>query len=475
MAPKRIRFGTDGWRAVIADDYTFENVGYCAQGWADYLRARNDTERGVVVGYDLRFSSEHFARHAAEVLAGNGIKALLCAQCQPTPVISHGIVNRQAAGGITITASHNPAEYNGFKVRADYGGAIATDTIAELERHIDAAQDRGVVKRLPQAEASAAGLLELFDPATAYTAHLAELIDVEPIRRAGLRVVHDAMFGAGMGWFPRLIGGGATTISQVSAERNPFFGGFAPEPIPRNMQKLFAAVRAEGGQVGLATDGDSDRLGVCDEHGEIVDQLRVYSLIALYLLEVRKQRGAIVKTLSTSSMLDRLGQLYDVPVIETGVGFKYVAPAMIESDAIVGGEESGGYAFRNHIPERDGILAGLFILDLMVQLDKTPAQLVDYLFTKVGPHYYDRLDIHFPAAERTNIVGRLTASHPDRIAGTAVVGENRTDGYKYVLEDGSWLLIRFSGTEPIMRVYTETDSKARVQGILKAGRDLTGV
>jgi phosphomannomutase len=241
------------------------------------------------------------------------------------------------------------------------------------------------------------------------------------------------------------------------------------------MQKLFAAVRAEGGQVGLATDGDSDRLGVCDEHGEIVDQLRVYSLIALYLLEVRKQRGAIVKTLSTSSMLDRLGQLYDVPVIETGVGFKYVAPAMIESDAIVGGEESGGYAFRNHIPERDGILAGLFILDLMVQLDKTPAQLVDYLFTKVGPHYYDRLDIHFPAAERTNIIGRLTASHPDRIAGTAVVGENRTDGYKYVLEDGSWLLIRFSGTEPIMRVYTETDSKARVQGILKAGRDLTGV
>jgi phosphomannomutase len=475
VAPRRIRFGTDGWRAIIGDDYTYENVGYCAQGWADYLRSRNDTDRGVVVGYDKRFGSEHFASRAAEVLAGNGIRAYLCDTSPPTPVISYAIVTLKAAGGVTITASHNPADYNGFKVRSDYGGAIMPEVISQLEKHIDAAQDRGAVQRMGLDAAKESDLVRMIDPGPAYATHLGDLIDVKPLRDAGLRVANDCMYGAGIGWFRRLIGDGATRIIAINAERNPYFGGIAPEPIPRNMQRLFETTRSERASVGLATDGDADRLGVCDEHGEIIDQLRVYSLIALYLLEVRGFRGPIVKTLSTSSMLDKLGQLYGVPVIETGVGFKYVAPAMMEHDAMVGGEESGGYAFRNHLPERDGLLAGLFILDLIVKMGKQPSELVEFLFSKVGPHYYDRLDIQFPAADRPAILERLDDAHPDTIAGDRVEAENRTDGFKYVLRDGSWLLIRFSGTEPIMRVYTETGSKDRVQAILAAGRRLAGV
>ena len=475
MAPRKIKFGTDGWRAVIADDYTFENVRYCAQGWADYLKAHNLGQRGVVVGYDTRFESEDFAAAAAEVLAGNGIPAFLCDRPQPTPVISFGIVTRKAGGGITITASHNPAIYNGFKVRSDYGGATTPDVIAELESRIDAAQSAGTVRSLPREEAIRKGLIELYDPAPAYVEHLADLVDREPIRQAGLKVVADAMYGAGSGWFAEMIGGGATQVIEINGERNPSFGGLAPEPIPRNLQKLFETVRREGAAVGLATDGDADRLGVCDEHGQIVDQLRVYSLLVLYLLEIRGWRGPIVKTLSTSSMLDKLGALYGVPVHETAVGFKFVAPKMLETDALVGGEESGGYAFRNHIPERDGILAGLFVLDLIVKMGKTPSQLVEYLFSKVGPHYYDRLDIHFPPEERRSILSRLQTAHPTRIAGQEVVRENTTDGFKYTLADGSWLLIRFSGTEPIMRIYAETDSPERVRQILTAGRELTGV
>jgi len=475
VAQRRIRFGTDGWRAIIGDDYTYENVGYCAQGWADYLRSKNDTDRGVVVGYDMRFGSERFAGVVAEVLAANGIRAYLCRSAQPTPVISHAIVAHGAAGGVTITASHNPADYNGFKVRSDYGGAIMPEVIAELEKHIDAAQDRGKSERMPLEDGKRSGLVEIIDPAPAYEAQVRNLLDVTPIRDAGLRVVNDCMYGAGIGWFQRLIGDGATQIIPINAERNTYFGGIAPEPIPRNLQKMFATTRAEKASVGLATDGDADRLGVCDEHGEIVDQLRVYSLIALYLLEVRGFRGPIVKTLSTSSMLDKLGKLYGVPVIETGVGFKYVAPAMMANDAMVGGEESGGYAFRNHLPERDGLVAGLFILDLIVKLGKPPSELVEYLFSKVGPHYYNRLDIEFPAEQREAILKRLTDSHPEKIAGEQVVSENRTDGFKYVLPDGSWLLIRFSGTEPIMRVYTETSSPERVKAILDAGRALAGV
>ena len=469
-----IVFGTDGWRAVIADDYTFDNVRRCARGVADLFIENGLADRGVVVGYDTRFESEAFATAAAEALAGAGVRAYLCARTEPTPVVSFTILGKKAAGGITITASHNPPAYNGFKVRSDYGGAAAPDTIARLESLI-AGIPPATVATLPKEDAIKRGLIVEIEPSDSYLSHLGSLVDFESIQKAHLKVAVDPMYGAGMGWFPRMLGGHQIEVVEINGERNPWFGGISPEPIARNLQKLFATVRDISANVGLATDGDADRLGVCDEEGRFIDQLRVYSLLALYLLEVRGWRGPIVKTLSTSSMLDRLGEIYHVPVHETGVGFKYVAPKMLETNALVGGEESGGYAFRGHIPERDGILAGLFILDMMVKLDKTPSQLVDYLFTKVGPHYYDRLDVHFPATERSSILTRLEKSEPSSIAGTNVARIVREDGFKFVLDGGSWLLIRFSGTEPIMRIYAESDAPARVQQILSSGKVMAGV
>ncbi|HLG51999.1 MAG TPA: phosphoglucomutase/phosphomannomutase family protein [Chloroflexota bacterium] len=469
-----IAFGTDGWRAIIADEYTFANVRRCAHGVAELLRRKGLADRGVVIGYDTRFESEDFAAAAAEAIAGAGVKVYLCARSEPTPVISFTIRAFQAGGGVVITASHNPPIYNGFKVRSDYGGAADPETIAELEKII-AATPSEQVPTVPREDAIKRGLIEEVRPADAYLTHLGELVDFENLRRARLTVVIDPMYGAGMGWFPRMLGGQVLKLIEINGERNPWFGGVNPEPISRNLQKLLGTVRDVRADVGLATDGDADRLGVCDENGQFINQLRVYSLLALYLLEVRGWRGPIVKTLSTSSMLDRLGQLYGVPVYETPVGFKYVAPKMLETNALIGGEESGGYAFRGHIPERDGILAGLFLLDMMVRLGKSPSQLVEYLFSKVGPHFYDRLDLHFPAGERGEITARLEHAEPDSIASVGVARVLRADGYKYVLDDGSWLLIRFSGTEPIMRIYAEAESPERVQTLLAAGRLLAGV
>ncbi len=302
------------------------------------------------------------------------------------------------------------------------------------------------------------------------------MVDAQPIKDAGLKVVVDAMWGNGAGWLTRILAGGKTEIIEIHDTRNPLFPEMKrPEPIPPNVDVGLATTLRLGASCCCITDGDADRCGFGDENGQFVDQLRVYALLALYLLEVRQQRGAIVKTLSSTSMLDQLGALYGVPVHETGVGFKYVAPRMVETDAMIGGEESGGYAFRGNVPERDGILANLFLLDFMVKTGKTPSQLIDLLFSKVGPHYYDRIDTRCTPAQRDQVRQALIDARPAALAGLRVTGKNMTDGFKFVLEDGSWLLIRLSGTEPIIRVYTETTDPQRVQPILAAGVQLAGL
>ncbi len=469
-----IKFGTDGWRGIIAEDYTFENVRYCAQGLAEYLEDQGLHFHGVVVGYDTRFESEDFAAAVAEVLAGNGIRAYLTDRPNPTPVVSFGIISRKAGAGVMVTASHNPARYNGFKVRSAYGGAAAPEVLADLEQRIADAQAEGRIRRLSRPAAEREGLVVLFDPGDAYRQQVGGLVDLEAIRNAGLRVVADAMYGSGAGWLADLAGG-RTTVVEIRGERNPLFPGINPEPIPRNLGALFEKVREVGADVGLATDGDADRLGVCDEHGRFVDQLRTYSLLALYLLEVRGWRGPIVKTISTSSMLEKLGRLHNVPVYETGVGFKYVAPKMLEVNAICGGEESGGYAFRGHLPERDSILAGLFFLDLMVKLGRRPSELVEYLFSKVGPHFYDRLDLQLEPDTRPQVETRLQTDPPAEIAGVRVERLDTTDGYKFCLADGSWVLVRFSGTEPLLRIYGETDDPEKLRRLLAETRDRLGI
>lgn len=468
-----IKFGTDGWRAGIADEYTFSNVRLITQGVAEYLHARGLAGRGMVVGYDTRFRSDDFARAVAEVLAGNGIKSYLCAGPTPTPVSSYAILDRHTAGNVNITASHNPYTDNGYKIRSEYGGAAAPEVLKEIEGRIAAVKD---VRRKPLAEAMAAGLVERFDPAPAYIAHLSKLVDLGRLRDAGLHVALDPMWGVSVGWFGRLIGGGRTRLTGIHEGVNPIFPDMErPEPIAENLKTLMRTVPEVHADVGIANDGDADRVGVVDERGRFVNQLEVYALLAYYLLEVRGWRGPLVKTVTTTMMARKLAARYGVPVYETGVGFKYVAPKMLEVDAIMGGEESGGFAFRGHLPERDGLLAGLFILDLMVQRGKRLSEILDDLFALVGPHYYDRIDRQLPPEEKPAIMERVRAARPQEVAGLPVTEIDTSDGFRYVLGDRGWLLIRFSGTEPVLRVYTETTDQEKVHEILDAGLALAGV
>jgi phosphomannomutase len=470
----KIKFGTDGWRGVIADDYTFDNVRRATQGFASYMLSQGRIGQWVIVGYDKRFASENFAAAAAEVLAGNGLNVYLTDGATPTPVIAFSTVIRKACGAINITASHNPPSDNGFKVRNETGGAIDPQGLVKIEAGIpDSLED---VKQMNYAEAEKSGKIIKFDPAPAYISHIQELIDLQPIKDAGLTIVVDSMWGNGAGWFSRLLDGSKTRIIEIHNQRNPSFPEMKrPEPIPPNIDPGLKATLENKADVLIVTDGDADRLGVGDENGEFINQLRVYGLLAYYLLEIRGLRGDIVKTLSTTGMLNILGELYNVPVHETGVGFKYVAPKMIETDALIGGEESGGFAFRGNVPERDGILAGLFMLDFMVRTGKKPTELLKLLFDKVGGEFfYDRIDSVF-SGNRKDREKLIMDANPLTIGGLKVLKLISIDGFQFRLEDGGWLLIRFSGTEPILRVYCETRHGDKVQAILQDGLKIAGL
>jgi len=473
----QIKFGTDGWRAVIAEDFTFDNVRACAQAVARYVIDTAASDGGIIVGYDTRFASEDFAAATAEVLAGNGVRAFLCDRTVPTPVVSYAIVSRRASGAVIITSSHNPAKWNGFKTRTAYGGAAPPEVLAVLEEHTAAIQEgREEVKRLELGQAREKGLVVPINPVPTYLEHIASLVDLQRIKDAGISIVVDTMYGAGMGYFPTILAGGNTRVFEVNNVHNPLFPGMHnPEPIAQNLAALKAGIARHQADVGLANDGDADRIGLMDEHGEFVNQLQVYALLLLYLLEVRGQRGPIVKTVTSTAMATKLAAMYDIPVHETQVGFKYVGPKMDEVGAIMGGEESGGFGFAGHVPERDGILAGLFLLDLMISKQKTPSELIDYLYSLVGPHFYDRIDISLTPEQRGTTRQRVLAQRPDQIAGLRVCGIDTLDGFRYCLEDGGWLLIRFSGTEPLIRIYTETTHQAQVQQILADGRRIAGL
>ena len=470
-----IKFGTDGWRGIIAQDFTFDNVRICAQGVAKYIKGAGIAHRGLLVGYDTRFLSEHFAAAVAQVIAANGIKAYLCSKATPTPVISYGVLSKEAAGAIIITASHNPAIWNGFKIKSELGTSASSRIVAEVERNIGCMAHGEGVEQIALAEGVERGLIEYVDLAPDYLSHLGELIDLESIRRAKLKVIVDSMYGAGAGYFREVLGGGNLDIVEINGERNPLFPEVQPEPIASNLAKLSAVIKDEQADVGLATDGDADRLGIVDEEGAFLTSLDVFALLALYFLDVCNQRGAIVKTVTTTSMLYRLGKLFDVPVYETPVGFKYVAPIMIQRDALIGGEESSGFAFRGHMPDRDGILAGLFFLDLMVKMGRSPSELIKYLYEKVGPHFYSRIDHHFPTTERERVAKRIAEAKPDHFDGKRVARIDTLDGFRITMDDESWLLIRLSGTEPLLRIYAEGGSQEWVLRLIEAGKRLAGI
>ncbi len=471
-----IRFGTDGWRAIIGEDFTFDNVRVCAQSVAQYLHESRMAHCGLVVGYDTRFASEDFAAAVAEVVAANGIRVYLCDRATPTPTVSWSVLDKKAGGAVVITSSHNPWRYNGFKYKPEYAGSASPEVVEKLEAPLNEIQRKASWKRMPLAEAKEKGLVEMLDPEPAYFAQLRTLMDVESLRAADFTVCVDPMFGAGRGYLPRLLSGGRLRVIELHSERNPLFPGLgAPEPIGRNLGPLIEVVRREKADAGLATDGDADRFGLVDENGTYIDQLQVFGLLAYYLLEARGERGPIIKALTTTRMVMRLGELYGVPVQETKVGFKYLGPLMISTNALIGGEESGGYAFRGHIPERDGVLAALCMLDFIVRTGKRPSELLGELYERVGPHYYDRLDVELPVAEQGAVRRRVETARPESVASVRVIGQDETDGFRFSLENGGWLLLRFSGTEPLIRIYTEMPDKVLVPKVLKAGLDLAGL
>ncbi len=477
----KIKFGTDGWRAAIAEDYTFHNVRRCARGVAEHLQRTGAADRGVVVAYDRRFASEFFARACIEVLAAHDIRTFSPPEAVPTQVGSFFTRELQAGAGIVITASHNPWTDNGFKVKADTGGAAAPEMLAAIEATMDEHPEDEQPPRRDYDDAVEAGLVETFDPYPRFRDQLASIVDIERIRAAGKRLLVEPLYGSGSGWFSRLLGGGRLTVRELHTERNPYFGGVNPEPIRPNVDAWLEEIPRWGADIGIAFDGDADRVGMATEEGVFVNQLQVYGLLYWYLLDVRGQIGPAVYTVTTTSMAQRLAERYGTQAYETGVGFKYVGPKMTETNAVIGGEESGGFGFGMHIPERDGLASGLFLLDLWLTKGKRASEVLAELQALAGPSYYDRIDIRFQRAGydevKAGILGRLENEAPESLAGRAVVRRQALetgDGFKFYRDDGSWLLIRFSGTEALLRIYVEARSPEDVEALMGEGRGIAG-
>ena len=480
--PTNIVFGTDGWRAKVADDFTFENVRRCAEGVARYVVDRGEQAKGVVLAYDRRFASEHFAAAAAEVLLAYEIPVAYATSAVPTQMSSYEVVQRGAAAGVVITASHNPWTDNGFKVKSPTGAAAGPELLAVLERTI-AGNGGAAIPRRPFADAEAAGLVERYDPYPGYEQFIRRTVDMDALKAADVAVLVDPMWGAGAGWLSRLLAGGRIRVTELHTERNPYFGGVNPEPIRPNIDEALGIVAAGGFDLGLLLDGDADRAGAVDERGVFIHQLQVYGLLMYYLVELRGMHAPVVKSVNTTSMAERLGQRYGIAVHETPVGFKYVGPRMIETGAMYGGEESGGYGFGMHLPERDGIYADLLLLDLFLReraAGRWPvSRAIEHLHEIAGPSFYQRVDIHVDRAIYPSVKERLLVELVDKapaeLAGqpvTKTVELTTGDGFKFFIADGSWLLVRFSGTEPLVRVYTEATSQPVADACVAAGEAL---
>jgi phosphomannomutase len=480
--PTRIVFGTDGWRAKVADDYTFENVRRCADGVARYVIEAGARERGVVVAFDRRFASEHFAAAAAEVLLAHDIPVFLAAGAVPTQMSSYEVVQRGAAAGIVITASHNPWTDNGFKVKAPTGAAAGADILPTVEAAI-AANGGAAIERRPLADAEAAGLVERFDPFDGYERYVRRTIDLDALRAADVSVLVDPLYGAGSGWLPRLLAGGRIRVTEIHGERNPYFGGINPEPIRPNIDEALARIAAGGFDLGLLLDGDADRAGAADERGTFIHQLQVTGLLMYHLAEHRKLREPVVVSVNNTSMAARLGEHYGIDVHETPVGFKFIGPEMIRTGAMLGAEESGGFGFGMHLPERDGIYADLMLLELFLAekaAGRWPvSRALEHFHELAGPSFYRRIDVHIDRAiydeTKRRLLVDLREEAPTSLSGHAIartVPLDTNDGFKFFLADGTWLLIRASGTEPLVRVYTEATSADLREAMLTAGERL---
>jgi len=468
----QIQFGTDGWRGVIADTFTFENLSLVAQATMDYLHREGLAGKGVVIGYDRRFLSREFAERVACVAAGNGIKAWLSDAFIPTPAVSWGVHERSAGAGVMITASHNPPQYNGFKLKEFFGGSARPSTTKVLERMVaDNIAASRKTETVSLDEGMKSGRIELIDAATPYLAQLGKYVNLALIRSAGIKAVVDPMHGAGGGFLPLLLPG----ITEIRGNENPSFGGHSPEPISEHLESLSAVVAAGYFQVGLALDGDADRIGAVDERGEFFSAHRIFTVLLRHLIERKGLRGGVVKTVSTTRMIDLLAEKYGLEVFETPIGFKHICEMMLEHDILMGGEETGGLGVKGHIPERDGILMALLLLEAMAMSGKGLRALLDETMEQIGHFHYTRLDLKIDDAAKKRLLERLAAGGITEIAGFGVVRHNFKDGFKYIFDDGSWLLIRPSGTEPLLRLYSEAGDPDKVAKLLEAARGIAGI
>ncbi len=457
-----IKFGTDGWRAVIAEDFTFENVRLVAQATANAVLERHTGAQApeVVVGFDTRFLSDRFAIETACVLAANDIVVWLSRADAPTPAISYNVKAKQAAAGVMITASHNPPRYNGYKLKASYGASATAEETQLVEQHIEKLLVSGARPRVMNYEqALASERIRRFDPSWPYYQHLSEL-----------NVVADAMWGAGRGAFPSLLARTRTRVTEIRGALNPGFGGIHPEPIPKFLKEVVATVKNLHADVGLVTDGDADRSGAVDNLGRFVDPHHIMALSLRHLLTQRQMRGAVVKTISTTAMLDKMARHYNLPLYETPVGFNHIGDLMMKHDVLIGGEESGGISIKGHIPEGDGVLMGLLLLEVMSRWEGTLAELIADLQSEFGPAVYGRSDFRLERQlDKKDIVRQLEENAPARLNGQSVQRVNKLDGVKYYMADDSWLLIRPSGTEPVLRVYAEAPTQSDVDMLLGEG------
>ena len=467
----QIRFGTDGWRAVIAEDFTFANVERVAQAAADYWNFNPvpRTENKAIVGFDRRFLSDQFARRTAEILAGNGFQVTLTSAPTPTPAVSLAVKAQRAIGGVMITASHNPPVFNGFKLKAHYGGSAE----AVICQGVEALLDKNPVRAAAPNDTSKQREIILKDIRPAHYAAVKSLVDFPLIARSKLRFAHDALFGVGAGCFDELLAGTRCRVTTLNAAHDPFFGGLNPEPIPKNYGPSAAFLRKHPHDLCLVTDGDADRVGGMDGRGHALSTHQLICLLLHHFIANRKGRGRVVKALTTTSMVDRMCAAHGLELVETAVGFKYVASEMLKGGVLLGFEESGGIGFPGHIPERDGILAGLMLLELLATERKSVNKLIAGLEKRFGMHRYARIDTHFPLEKRTALMEFCKVNPPAKLLRSPVAAVKSFDGVKFIAADGSWLMLRGSGTEPILRIYAEAGSDAGVRRLLKLGIGLT--
>lgn len=462
-----IKFGTDGWRAVIADQFTFSNVNIVSQAVAKWLQLTGKADSGVVIGYDARFLSREFAEHAASVFAEMGIPVRFSDRIAPTPAISHA-ARAHNAFGIVLTASHNPPEYNGYKIKSPFGGSATPDQISGIEKELRPIDDPITIQ--PYQKMVRFGQIRELNLLEGYLQSIRDNIDLVAIRKSGLKVGYDPMHGAGSGILKKLLG--EEFVKEIHGERNPLFGGMAPEPIEKKLDEL-CRITKESCDIGIANDGDADRITMVDEKGHFVSSHKILSLLVEYLHNQKKLNGTIVKTFSTTDMIDKQAEKYSLPLIVTPIGFKYIAELMVDQDVLTGGEESGGLAAKGHLPERDGIYIGLLIIEMMVRSGKSLSELVSDLFDDYGPHYYHRKDLLTDDRKKHAMIAYCKDKRLTNVAGKSVVKWDFKDGIKHHIDDGSWVLVRPSGTEPVLRIYAESNDAGKAQDLVEEVASLT--